>query len=1017
MNKTNKSSLFKTSVFAALVAGAMGAHAAGLGKLTVYSAIGQPLNAELAVTASPEELSSLTAKLAPHSAFRDAGIELMPALTGLRFNVVKNKGQSVLRLSTDVPLNEPFLHFLVELNWSSGRVIREYTFLLDPPEMLQVAKPASVVTPVVPQGQSIKVQPVPSRAAPVVEAPSPASVPVQGGKASAVDYQVKSGDTLGKIARETRPEGVTLDQMLVALFNNNRDAFDGNNMNRLRAGRILKVPDAADVATVVPAEARKLVINQAADFNAYRRRLAEATASTPAADAVASQQSGGKIKPQVETKAPAAPVADKLEVSRTESLKSAKSASKANLEEDLVARDKQLREASERIAQLEKNLENLKKLTELKTQAGAQAQQQAEASKPAQPVAEKKPEPAPAPVAAPAVDKPAATVAPPASDVKPAEAAPAVKSEAAPAAAAEKPADAPKPAPSKPVAPPPPIEPEPSFVDENPELVFGSGGLLALLLGYFGFAAWKRKKQAQQTSFEDTGSITQTAGVTPVAAVPAAVVDNGEVSILGDFSESASLIAEENVDPVAEADVLLAYGRDKQAEEILLEGLKTDPQNSAIHLKLLEVYAQRKDEAQFQVAAEKLHDQTGGQGPEWEKAVAIASFLGIAGGIFADGDVTVTDLPIESPAAESEGTVVLAEPPLAEAAAPVAPSDDLEFDLDLGSTSMAAAPVADHSVQVSEPVASAMPETQSADGIVTLDFDFDMEVAPAAVISAADSPVVPAVEVAADDSAVEFDLPVDLGDADVLDAASPDVSPVQAEPVPAPVNEVSSEDGAIDFSIDLSDAPAAEVAEAPVSAVTTDVAAGGLDFDFDLGVADASPAPTPAMDAPLDLGDISLDLDDQSSVAAAPAMDLSVTDSSSEVPEMDFDLDLGSGVQDVEPASMPVKDAGALSVDLPDMDLSLDVPDAVEPVRLEVGSAGGIPDLDLGADLGGEAQQVESSSSEQDDPEVATKLELAQAYEEMGDREGARELLNEVLNEGSSAQRASASARLERLAG
>ena len=1069
MNKTNKSSLFKTSVFAALVAGALSAHAAGLGKLTVYSAIGQPLNAELAVTATPEELNSLAARLAPHAAFRDAGIELMPALTGLRFNIVKSKGQSVLRLTTDTPLNEPFLHFLVELNWSSGRVIREYTFLLDPPEMLQVAKPASVVTPVVPQGQ-IKSQPVPQvKVTPAAEPVAPAPVAVRRSeKAAAGDYQVKAGDTLGKIAREYKPEGVTLDQMLVALFNSNRDAFDGSNMNRLRAGKILKVPDAVDTAAVAPVEARKIVIDQSADFNAYRRRLAEATATAPAADASATQQASGKIKAQVETKVPAAPAADKLEVSRTEAAKAVKSTGKANLEEDLIARDKQLREASERIAQLEKNLENLKKLAEIKSQGGAQQQQQAEAAKAAPPAAEKKPEPAPAPapvaVTAPAAPPVAATpVVPPAAEkpvaaevkpeVKPAEVAPAAKPEAAPVAPPDKPAAAPQPEVKKP-APPPTPAPEPSFVEENPELV-GGVGLLALLLGYFGYAAWRKKKQAQQSSFDDLDSVTQNVAPSVVSA-PVAAVDNGEVSILGDFSESASLIAEENVDPVAEADVLLAYGRDKQAEEILLEGLKSDPQNSAIHLKLLELYAQRKDEAQFQVIAQQLHDQTGGQGPVWDKAVAIASFLGIAGGIFADGEVTVADL--EPVAAESEGTVILEESPLA-SVEPELGGGDLEFDLDLGTASMAESPVAEESVQFSEsvspvvsPAVSEAPAKQEPfvgrevvpEGEVSLDFDFDIGGSAEPVALAEAAPIeAPVVSIDAEPAAVDFALDdavssieVALPSAEVEDAPiEVDLSSVQPEPVDEPVDVAAVESvadpvdvtladaNAIDFSVDLVETP---VAEAPVVEDLSAVTAGGLDFDFDLGVGsevtpearvDAVDA-VEAVEAPLDLSDISLDLDEPESSVGAPAIDLSISEPT--MPEMDFDLDLGtsSGAQEVAPviAQVQPKEVGTLSVDLPDIDLSFDTPNA-SPTVLDLGSANTIPDLDLGADLGADSSVAAVDPGQPDDPEVATKLELAQAYEEMGDREGARELLNEVLNEGSAAQRAAASTRLERLAG
>jgi len=309
VNKPVNSSIFKTALLAALLTSAFGVHAAGLGKLTVYSGIGQPLKAEVALTATSSELNSLTAKLASHEAFKEAGIEYMSALSGLHFELVKlPNSQSVLKLSTDRPVNEPFLHFLVELNWSAGRMLREYTFLLDPPEMLQVAKPASVVAPMKPAvtplppsqaaGQAKSPVQTPSQARPT----SPDATKPRSAELTTGEYQVRSGDSLSKIARATKPDSVSLDQMLVALFNDNRDAFDGNNMNRLRAGKILRVPSADEAAKVDPVEARKLVISQTGEFNAYRRRVADAAVIASPADTVPKQQVSGSIKPQVEDK-------------------------------------------------------------------------------------------------------------------------------------------------------------------------------------------------------------------------------------------------------------------------------------------------------------------------------------------------------------------------------------------------------------------------------------------------------------------------------------------------------------------------------------------------------------------------------------------------------------------------------------------------------------------------------------------------------------------------------------------
>jgi pilus assembly protein FimV len=1074
VNKPGKPSFFKASLLAALLASAFDLQAAGLGKLTVYSAIGQPLNAEVALTATPDELLSLTAKLGSHDAFKEAGIEFMPALAGVRFNVVKQPdSQAVLKLTTDRPLNEAFLHFLVELNWTAGRMVREYTFLLDPPEMLQVAKPASVVAPVAPAVAPLpQVAPAPAVPAPARPAAVPGREPAMAAKPQAApaatkpamaggqEVRVKAGDTLSKIARENKPESVSLDQMLVALFNSNREVFDDNNMNRLRAGKILRLPDAAEVAQVDGGEARNLIVSQAADFNAYRRRLAAAAATAPAVEAAPQQQAAGRIKPQVEEKAPAPAAKDKLEVSRTEAAKTGKPGGKGSLEEDLIARDKALREAADRIAELEKNLDNLRQLVELKSQAGTQAQAvapkpAAAAAKPPEPVkpaaesvvtaqTEESKVPAVAPVAAPAIEKPT-------------EAAPAAVAQGEPAKPAEA-APPPKPAPKKPVPPPPPPPPEPSFLEDNPQIVFGGGGLLALLLGYFGFKAWsKKKREREEAEFAEEPSVSASDLASKSGAIFGAAsesVDSGEVSIQGDFSEGGVLTTEESVDPVAEADVYMAYGRDSQAEEILLEGLKSDPTRSAIHLKLLELYANRKSADQFENVARQLHGVTGGQGSDWDKAVAMAAGLGVGGALFA-GAVAET---VEPAAPQEEVAAVpevadlasadiaqadepAAEPalPIAEEAAPaeVAPAPEeaasLDFDLDLGTTSGPAAAAAEAQAAQKSPAEEAM----------SLDFDFDLgtpepAAAPAveealaeegaaavpttegnAIDFALDTGSAPEVEsepVVAETAGNEIDFDLDLGSAEAPAESAPvGESVAEAGPEPEPVVESAEEivmpeadvaaempapaggmgDLKIDFDLDLGSEPAA----AEVSG--EDASAGLADIDLDLAsVAPEVPAVDEAVAEALALPEVELP------EAAAPAPEVPKAEAAGDI---DFDLALGG--EEAQPETSAVPEAEA-SIELPDLGMPGEKP-AAEAGAAEAGELAALPDIELGTEPAEAGEAAAETVS--DDPEVATKLELAQAYEEMGDREGARELLNEVLNEGSPAQQELARARLDQL--
>ena len=933
MPNTDKRNRFKATVLAAAIAVLpLATHAAGLGKITVLSAMGQPLKAELEVTATRDEAPSLIAKVAAADAFRQAGIEYAPALGTLRFSrdIKERGGRRYLEVTTDRPLNEPFIDMLVELSWASGRLVREYTFLLDPPDLATKMAPVPVAAPEVKSAPAM-VRPAekPAETRPVIDSRPPASKPmaeklaaqpVAGGSRTVV-----SGDTLGKIAAQTKPEGVSLDQMLVSLFRSNKEAFDGGNMNRLKAGKILSIPDAAAVSAVSAGEARKEIVAQAADFNAYRKRLASAAAAEPARDQGARQSVTGKIAPKVEDKVPAATGKDKLEVSRTEAAKDAKSKPLqgriATLEEDLVARDRALKEASSRIVDLEKNLSDLKKLAELKSQAGTDLQKQAQATKPA-PAEAKKPD-VPAPMAKPAeapkaaeppkpaevpkaaeAPKPAEAAKPseapkPGDAAKPADAAPAVKP-----ADGEKPAEAPKPpAPKKKIAPPPPPEPEPDFVEENGPLVFGGGAVLALLFGWLGISAMRKKRAAAaeaNATIAESDLSTHSVFSTTTVAPPPSEQEPSQFSSTG----MGMAAHQETVDPVVEADTFLAFGRDAQAEEILLEALKTDPQRQAIHLKLLDIYSARKNVSQFESVAKELHVLTGGAGAGWEKAAALGAAIDPANPLYAS-------MPSE-----------------AEAAAPAADMD---------------ATMIVHVAAVAEqPVAQAVVEAPAATEAVALDFDLDIGTA---------------------------------------EAAGP------AETAPAADSEVA----ALDFDLDLG---APEATQASASAAKEEVTseAAGLDISFDMPTMESAP---PAIDFPL-AAETPAAATEALVAPSVPAV--AVADSGG----IDFEFDLG---------------ASAPAVPEPSPEVSLELPElAVTPAPAATAlDLGGIS-LELDAPAGSASAGADASGGEKpDNPEVATKMELAMAYEEMGDRDGARELYQEALAEGGSAQQKAARAKLDSL--
>jgi len=212
----NKSLKISGLVWALLLASGV-AGAAGLGKLTVHSTLGQPLRAEIELlSVNKDELADITAKLASPDAFKQARIDRVEAMGALRFTVDQRaSGQPVIRITSTSGISDPFLDLLIELNWSSGRLIREYTILLDPPADAKPAEPAKVATvaPEAPRNGQAKPAPVP---APVQEEqkpkPAPAPVPAQPKRYG----PVKSGETLRGIAGKLKPSEASLEQMMVA---------------------------------------------------------------------------------------------------------------------------------------------------------------------------------------------------------------------------------------------------------------------------------------------------------------------------------------------------------------------------------------------------------------------------------------------------------------------------------------------------------------------------------------------------------------------------------------------------------------------------------------------------------------------------------------------------------------------------------------------------------------------------------------------------------------------------------
>lgn len=596
---------FTTQLVAAgLIAVPLMANAAGLGRLSVTSALGQPLAAEIELFAADKaELQGLSANLASDQAFRDARVEYAPVLSSLRFSVeTKPDGRSVLKVTSSRPVTDPFIDMLVELNWASGRLVREYTMLLDPPGMAapQTVAPVAVVPAKTPAAKPVPA-PVPKAAtapaAPKPPAPAEASKPAPAPQAAAPDrVTVKRGDTLSGIANRVRPEGVSLEQTLLGLYRENAQAFDGN-VNRLKAGKTLNVPSAEQVAAIPQQEAVRELKLQADDWRAYRQKLAGAVSAPPEAKAAPDQAATGKITPKVEDRAKPAPEAQKDVVKLSKATPPVAAAgSKADearalqeklraQEEDATAREKALKESGQRVALLEKQVQDMQKLVDMKEKALA------DATVPAPPV------PAPVPV------------------------------EVKPAPEAAKPA--PVPAPVVPVVKAPVVSPEPAenwYAPLMADPLYWGGGLAALGLGgvlWWMMAGGGRRRKTGNTAMED--SIMTGGDVRPNTVIGAASggsVNTGDTSFLTDFSQAGlGTIDTHDVDPIAEAEVYMAYGRDAQAEEILKEAISKNPDRHEVYVKLLEIYAARRNTASFESVAGELFAAIGGKtSPLWDKA-------------------------------------------------------------------------------------------------------------------------------------------------------------------------------------------------------------------------------------------------------------------------------------------------------------------------------------------------------------------------------------------------------------
>jgi FimV-like protein len=357
----NKLHLKKIWLILFIAAMPLFAHAANLGKLSVFSSLGEPLNAEIDVHLnSPEEFDTLVAAIAAESIYKDQGVERSAIQSDIKMMVLrKDDNQAIVRLSTAQAVSDAFLDMIISLTWKGGALWREYTLLLDP----SASSGATVSNPTV---------------AAVKSAESNTS-PDGHAKTDIASVVVKKGESLSAIAKRLLSQDVNLDQMVLALYNTNKEAFDGQNMNRLKIGSTLKVPPHAAVQALDVAEAKKEVQVQAADWDAYKNRLATAVQELVPQNNEANEVNAGKIVTKAnELDVAAEPVSkDVLKLSNSEDVKSNTNGQVDALKDDLAARKNAIAQTDEKSSALKKQIADMKHLLAIKRQSLADAQNQA----------------------------------------------------------------------------------------------------------------------------------------------------------------------------------------------------------------------------------------------------------------------------------------------------------------------------------------------------------------------------------------------------------------------------------------------------------------------------------------------------------------------------------------------------------------------------------------------------------------------------------------------------------------
>lgn len=558
--------MFRKSALSAalfLITATSNLHALGLGEIDMQSALNQPMDAVIELTAAGStDLSKVKITLASQAAHQRVGLSRSRILNEFDFNVEKDRqGNTVVRITSHGAVHEPFLEFLLELTWPNGHLLREYTVLVDPP----ITMPATPARPVAPVSQTpaatTTAQPLTSQtrsrpAAATVRTSAPVTA-----TSSADSYgPIRRNDTLWSIAERLRPDnGISMHQMMLALQRKNPQAFADNNINNLKAGATLSVPSRDEILSVSAADAYRETTQQYAEWEEGTQSTDQGM-PTPEVPAVTETDVTPESAVSTESRLQLmAPEDDAVEGSATsgdpaEATGDASQPSTALLNQQLALAAEeaetskaQSTELRSQVSELEEQVETMSRLLELKDDELAGMQQKL------------------------AADATAEAVEPAILDETAEEATAEETSTEVQAMTEEN--DGPRGIVNK--------------LMDNPILA-GAGILVALLLG--GFLWSSTRKRNHSGIFDDEMTLDKhmsaVSGDSEKDSTSAVI----SVNALEPEQTLDSDPANDDSDPVTEADVYLAYGRIQQAEDVLQAALAKSPEDSAVRLKLLEVY-------------------------------------------------------------------------------------------------------------------------------------------------------------------------------------------------------------------------------------------------------------------------------------------------------------------------------------------------------------------------------------------------------------------------------------------